>query len=144
MAHGFWPGLLIALIITPHVPFMNKYLLYIIDLIYISVLVSIGLNILAGYAGQISIGHAAFYAMGAYGSAVLQEQARLPFLVTMLLAASYHGGNWLYCGLASHSPAGPVSGHGDARLWSGRAGSPADSPSRSPTAPMACQCRKQT
>lgn len=81
-------GLLIAaLIITPHLPFMNKYLLYIMDLIYISVVVSIGLNILAGYAGQISIGHAAFYAMGAYSSAVLQEQCGLPFLVTMVLAA---------------------------------------------------------
>jgi branched-chain amino acid transport system permease protein len=79
--------LLLLLIVAPHLPLMNRYVLYIFDLIYISVLVSVGLNLLAGYAGQISIGHAAFYAIGAYGSAVLQERLGLPFLLTMPLAA---------------------------------------------------------
>jgi branched-chain amino acid transport system permease protein len=68
---------------------MNSYLLYILDLIYISVLVALGLNLLAGYAGQISIGHAAFYALGAYTSAILQAKLGLPFLLTMVLAASF-------------------------------------------------------
>ena len=80
--------LLLALVITPHLSFMNSYLLYILDLIYISVLVSVGLNLLAGYAGQISIGHAAFYAVGAYCSAVLQDKLGVPFVFSMLLAAS--------------------------------------------------------
>jgi branched-chain amino acid transport system permease protein len=81
--------LFIALLAVPHAPFMNSYLLYILDLIYISVLVALGLNLLAGYAGQISIGHAAFYAIGAYTSAILQAQLGLPFLLTMVLAASF-------------------------------------------------------
>jgi branched-chain amino acid transport system permease protein len=79
----------VALLVVPHAPFMNSYLLYILDLIYISVLVALGLNLLAGYAGQISIGHAAFYALGAYASAILQAKLGLPFLLTMLLAASF-------------------------------------------------------
>ena len=84
-----WAGLLlIALIIVPHLPIMDPYLIFIFDLIYISVLVSIGLNLLAGYAGQVSIGHAAFYAIGAYSSAILQERLGLPFFATMILAAA--------------------------------------------------------
>jgi branched-chain amino acid transport system permease protein len=95
MMHGttgtklFLTLLLIGLLLVPHAPFMNSYLLYILDLICISVLVALGLNLLAGYAGQISIGHAAFYALGAYASAILQAQLGLPFLLTMLLAASF-------------------------------------------------------
>jgi branched-chain amino acid transport system permease protein len=82
-------GLLLALlVVTPHFPFMDPYLLFVLDLIYISVLVSIGLNLLAGYAGQVSIGHAAFYAIGAYSSAILQERLGLPFVASMVLAAA--------------------------------------------------------
>ena len=81
--------LFLGLLVVPHAPFMNSYLLYILDLIYISVLVALGLNLLAGYAGQISIGHAAFYALGAYTSAILQAKLGLPFLLTMVLAAGF-------------------------------------------------------
>jgi branched-chain amino acid transport system permease protein len=95
-----WAGLLlIVLIITPHLPFMDPYLIFVLDLIYISVLVSIGLNLLAGYAGQVSIGHAAFYAMGAYASAILQERLGLPFFVTMILAAAITAGIGYIVGL---------------------------------------------
>lgn len=80
--------LVLWLVIVPHMSFMDPYLLFILDIIYISVLVSIGLNILSGYAGQVSIGHAAFYAIGAYTSAILQERLGLPFLLTMVLAAA--------------------------------------------------------
>jgi branched-chain amino acid transport system permease protein len=79
--------LLILLVIVPHMPFMDTYLLFIFDLIFISVLVSLGLNLLAGYAGQVSIGHAAFYAIGAYSSAIIQERFGIPFLGSMLMAA---------------------------------------------------------
>ena len=46
-----------------------------------------GLDILFGYSGQISMGHAAFYAIGAYGSALLHNHLNLPIIVTMILAA---------------------------------------------------------
>ena len=80
--------LLMFLVIVPHLPFMDTYLLFIFDLIFISVLVSLGLNLLAGYAGQVSIGHAAFYAIGAYSSAIIQERFGVPFLGSMLIAAA--------------------------------------------------------
>lgn len=80
--------LLIFLVIVPHMSFMDPYFLFIFDLIFISVLVSLGLNLLAGYAGQVSIGHAAFYAIGAYSSAIIQERFGMPFLGSMLLAAA--------------------------------------------------------
>ena len=46
-----------------------------------------GLDILFGYSGQISMGHAAFYAIGAYGSVLLHEYLHLPVMLTMILAA---------------------------------------------------------
>jgi branched-chain amino acid transport system permease protein len=49
----------------------NRYLLNVAVLIGIYSLIAIGLNLLVGYAGQISLGHAAFYGIGAYTAAVL-------------------------------------------------------------------------
>jgi branched-chain amino acid transport system permease protein len=91
--------LLILLIVAPHLSMMDAYLLFVLDIIYISVLVSIGLNLLSGYAGQISIGHAAFYAIGAYSSAILQERLGLPFFATMILAAAITAGIGYIVGL---------------------------------------------
>ncbi len=55
------------------VPWMlpNRYLLNIAVLIGIYSLITIGLNLLLGYAGQISMGHAAFYGIGAYTVSIL-------------------------------------------------------------------------
>lgn len=44
-----------------------------------------GLDVVFGYCGQISMGHAAFYAIGAYGSALLAGHLKLPVLFTMLI-----------------------------------------------------------
>jgi branched-chain amino acid transport system permease protein len=49
----------------------NPYILGISNLIGIYLIITIGLNLFIGYAGQISLGHAAFAALGAYGSAVM-------------------------------------------------------------------------
>jgi branched-chain amino acid transport system permease protein len=49
----------------------NPYILGLTNLIGIYTIVVLGLNLFIGYAGQISLGHAAFFALGAYGSAVL-------------------------------------------------------------------------
>ncbi|MGQ4807301.1 hypothetical protein NKDENANG_00649 [Candidatus Entotheonellaceae bacterium PAL068K] len=98
--HKVWVALLLVLlIVAPHLPLMDSYLLFIFDIIYISVLVSVGLNLLAGYAGQISIGHAAFYAIGAYSSAILQERLGVPFFASMFLAAAITAGVGYIVGL---------------------------------------------
>lgn len=46
-----------------------------------------GLDIVFGYCGQISMGHAAFFAIGAYGSCLMHDYFQLPVAATMLLAA---------------------------------------------------------
>lgn len=45
-----------------------------------------GLDIVFGYCGQISMGHAAFYAIGAYGSALISDHFHLPVIVSMFIA----------------------------------------------------------
>ncbi len=52
----------------------EKYLT-LLNYIGIDVLLVLGLNLLMGYAGQISLGHAAFYGLGAYTSAILTKPA---------------------------------------------------------------------
>lgn len=54
------------------VPFVaSPYTLYVINTIGIVAIAAVGLNILIGYTGQISLGHGAFFGVGAYGAAVL-------------------------------------------------------------------------
>jgi branched-chain amino acid transport system permease protein len=48
----------------------------------------LGLNILTGYNGQISLGHGAFYALGAYCAAILMDQAGAPYWATVPVAAA--------------------------------------------------------
>ena len=47
----------------------------------------LGLNMLVGYSGQISLGHGAFYAMGAYCAAILMEHYQAPYWLAMMAAA---------------------------------------------------------
>ena len=49
----------------------SSYYLLVVNLIGLNTILVVGLNLLIGYAGQISIGHAAFFGMGAYFSAIL-------------------------------------------------------------------------
>ena len=45
----------------------------------VHVILAVGLNILVGSTGQISLGHAGFFAIGAYGTALLMAKLQLPF-----------------------------------------------------------------
>ncbi|MBI5445241.1 MAG: branched-chain amino acid ABC transporter permease [Deltaproteobacteria bacterium] len=56
----------------------NPYTLGLSCLIAIHVIVVLGLNLFVGYAGQISLGHAAFFGLGAYGSAIFTTTYGLP------------------------------------------------------------------
>ena len=49
----------------------SKYYLIVLNVIGLNTIVVIGLNLLIGFAGQISLGHAAFYGMGSYFSGIL-------------------------------------------------------------------------
>jgi branched-chain amino acid transport system permease protein len=68
-------GLIIALIVLIAAPMgLKKYGLYLLSYWMIYVIATMGLNLVLGYAGQKSLGHAAFMAIGAYTVALLQAQ----------------------------------------------------------------------
>lgn len=65
----------------------NPYTLGLSHLVAINTLVVLGLNLFIGYAGQISLGHAAFFGLGAYGSAIISTTwAVSPWLSLILVA----------------------------------------------------------
>jgi len=76
---------LVALALVPR--FATTYWLDVLNRIGIAVIGALGLNILVGFTGQISIGHAAFLAVGAYATAILETKAGLPFYLAIPVAA---------------------------------------------------------
>lgn len=85
----------------------NPYTLGLTNLIAINAIVVLGLNLFIGYAGQISLGHAAFFGLGAYGSAVATVSLGLPPWPAMALVAGLVGGSALLLGI----PVLRLSGH---------------------------------
>ncbi|NWF93340.1 MAG: branched-chain amino acid ABC transporter permease [Syntrophaceae bacterium] len=82
----FWllVGLLILFVV---IPFLSKpYLLYVINHIGMAAIAAIGLNILIGYTGQISLGHGAFFGVGAYAAAILGTAGGFPFWLSVIAA----------------------------------------------------------
>jgi len=67
------------------------YFLQLIAVTGIFAIVALGLNLLIGGAGQISLGQAGFFGVGAYASALLLKYAHLPFLLTALVGAVVAG-----------------------------------------------------
>lgn len=88
MTKGNLFGLIVLVIIVILIPNLirDNYILTIGIFTGINALVAIGLTILMGYAGQISLGQAGFYGIGAYVSAILSLKFGLPVLVSMILA----------------------------------------------------------
>jgi len=64
---------------------VNAYVITIATLITINAIVVCGLNVIVGYAGQISLGHAAFFGIGAYSAALLATKAGLSFWAALPL-----------------------------------------------------------
>jgi branched-chain amino acid transport system permease protein len=82
----FWMGVLaFSLILFPFVA--KNYYIYVVNYLAINVIVVVGLNLLVGFTGQISLGHAGFFAIGAYGTIVLMTEAHFPFLLALPAAA---------------------------------------------------------
>jgi branched-chain amino acid transport system permease protein len=81
----FWVAiLLISIIIFPFI--VGRYTLYTINLAGIYIIGAIGLNILTGFTGQISIGHAAFIAIGSYATTILGARTAMPFYMIIPLS----------------------------------------------------------
>jgi branched-chain amino acid transport system permease protein len=80
-------GLAVLLLLIP-LQLANPFDLSILNQIGLLVMVVLGLNLFTGYAGQISLGHAAFFGLGAYGSAILTATCHFPPWPTILLVAA--------------------------------------------------------
>ncbi len=81
----FWMVILfVALLIFPFVA--GNYWLYMANLVGVAIVAAVGLNILTGFAGQISLGHAAFVGIGAYTAAILTTRLGMPFLLCLPLS----------------------------------------------------------
>lgn len=77
-------GLVIALLpllLNPSKPIMT-----LMNMVVIYCIIALGFNILLGYAGQISLGHAVFMGMGAYLSIYITENLQLPFILGLMVS----------------------------------------------------------
>ena len=78
--------LLAALVALPF--FLSDYRTFQFTQAIVYAIVLLGLNILTGYNGQISLGHGAFYAIGAYTAAILMDRFGVPYWATLPAAGA--------------------------------------------------------
>lgn len=93
-------GALFVLLLTAPL-WVNRTWLGVINLIGITIIAATGLNILTGYCGQLSIGHAGFIAVGAYTSALFTSQLGLPFLAGLICSGIVAGLTGIVFGIPS-------------------------------------------
>ena len=68
-------------------PFVvSNYHTFQLTLVLVYAIALLGLNILTGYNGQISLGHGAFYAIGAYVAAIMMDKCGVPYWATLPVA----------------------------------------------------------
>lgn len=75
----------IFLAVLPFLLMKNAFIMTILSLVGIYSIASLGLNLIMGYSGQISIGHAAFMSIGAYTSTLLVMNYNLPIVFGILI-----------------------------------------------------------
>ena len=69
----------------------STYFVHLLDLCLLSAIGALGLMLLTGYCGQISLGHAAFLAVGAYTTVILNAHVGAPFIIVVPAAALFGG-----------------------------------------------------
>jgi branched-chain amino acid transport system permease protein len=79
-------ALLAAACVLPFV--VSEYRTFQFTLVLVYAIALLGLNILTGYNGQISLGHGAFYAIGAYCAAILMDKYGVPYWATIPVAGA--------------------------------------------------------
>jgi branched-chain amino acid transport system permease protein len=86
-----WGLIVLAFIIPLFRPLLpevvSDYRLFLVTTMMIAAIAVLGLNLLTGFNGQISLGHGAFYAVGAYTAAILMDQVNMPYWATLPCAA---------------------------------------------------------
>lgn len=99
-------GLMVVLLLAP--PLMgNNYYLTVLTMCCLHAMSAVGLSLLVGHAGQISLGHAGFYGLAAYTTAVLSATLGAPVGLSMLAGVGLTSGVAALVGL----PALKLKGH---------------------------------
>jgi branched-chain amino acid transport system permease protein len=79
----------LLLVLACALPFLlGNYRVFQLTLVLVYAIALLGLNMLTGYNGQISLGHGAFYAIGAYTAAILMDKFALPYWATIPIAGA--------------------------------------------------------
>ena len=79
----------LLLVLACALPFvLGNYRVFQLTLVLAYAIALLGLNMLTGYNGQISLGHGAFYAIGAYTAAILMDKLGLPYWATIPIAGA--------------------------------------------------------
>jgi branched-chain amino acid transport system permease protein len=91
--------LIVLLLAVP--PFLGSYYHYVISLALINIIIAIGLNLLTGNAGQISLCHSSFMAIGAYAATYLSAKLGVSYWLALPAAGCLAG----LCGLILGVPA---------------------------------------
>jgi branched-chain amino acid transport system permease protein len=82
-------GIALLLALACALPFfLGNYRVFQLTLVLVYAIALLGLNMLTGYNGQISLGHGAFYAIGAYTAAILMDKGGLPYWTTIPIAGA--------------------------------------------------------
>lgn len=82
-------GLALTLVAACVLPFViTSYELLLVTQVIVYAIALLGLNILTGYNGQFSLGHGAFYAIGAYVTAILLDKTGIPYWATIPIAGA--------------------------------------------------------
>lgn len=102
---GRWILLILALLLP--MIFQDPYLWHILVIFEIYCLLALSLNILVGYIGEVSLGHAAFFGLGAYASAILSKNVGLPVLLSIPAAVIFSGILGLFIGYLALRLKGP-------------------------------------
>ena len=79
--------LLLAAAVVP-MQFASGYQLFQLTMVVVYAVAVLGLNLVTGFNGQISLGHGAFYAVGAYTTAILMDRFDIPYWATLPASAA--------------------------------------------------------
>lgn len=83
-----WGGVVVLLaVILPLIPGVSDYRVFQLTLVLVYAIALLGLNVLTGFNGQFSLGHGAFYAVGAYVAAIMMDKWEVPYYATVPVAA---------------------------------------------------------
>lgn len=84
-----WPALLVLAALPPF--FINDYVQYILNMMLVYAVVTVGFNIVLGYAGQLAFANAAFFGVGAYTTAICMSRWHWGFLPALVAATLVTG-----------------------------------------------------